>query len=134
MDVNNFNASFFTNSNYLYYQLTVTSASLLFILLISWFSEPAMVKYGSYVYAGCIIFSFLLSFLANDYWQFVLHWFLLSIAQFIFWAVLIFICGKYGRPHNGDGWIILLLPGYFLPFLIFISVLVKIIKIAISKF
>ncbi|SHG65743.1 hypothetical protein [Flavobacterium defluvii] len=124
----------FTNDNYLYYQLMFTCILFLLLFFISGFSESFVIKYGSYVFAANIILRFLISFFTNQYWQFVLHWFLLSIAQFIFWAVLIIICGKYGKPHNGDGWIILLLPGYFLPLLIFISVLVKIIKIAISKF
>lgn len=128
------NIPFFTNDNYLYYQLLFTCILFLLLFFISGFSESFIIEYGSYVFAGSIIISFLISFFIDHYWQFLLHWFLLSIVQFLFWAVLIFICVHYGKPHNGDGWIILLLPGYFLPFLIFVSVLIKVLKIIIRKF
>ncbi|PJJ08626.1 hypothetical protein CLU83_1912 [Flavobacterium sp. 1] len=132
--MNNFKTAFFTNDYYVYYQLLITCILLAVIMLISLFSKTIVISYGAYMFVGCLIINFLLSLFTDNYRYFILHWFLSSISFFTFWCVLIYICGRYGKPYNGDSGIILLLPGYFLPLLIFISVVIKLVKMVIQRF
>lgn len=134
MTLNNFDIAFFINDNYVYYQLLFACILLTLLFLITRFSEPVIIEYGIYLFIGNMGISFLLSFFTDHYWYFVLHWFLALISYFVFWSMLIFICSRYGKPYDGDRGMLLLFPGYFLPLLIFASVLVKIAKIVIHRF
>lgn len=134
MTMNNFKTTFFTNEYFVYYQLLIACILLAVIMLISFFSKTIVISYGAYMFAGCLIINFLLSLFTNNYRHFILHWFLSSISFFTFWCVLIYVCGRFGKPYNGDSGMILLLPGYFLPLLIFISIVIKLVKMVIQRF
>jgi hypothetical protein len=128
-----FEIAFFTNEYFGYYQLLILCVLLTVVMLVSLFSETIIISYGAYIFVGSLISNFMLSFFTDNYRYFILHWFLASIGFFIFWCVLIYICSRYGKPYNGDGGMIILLPAYFLPLLIFISVLLKFVKILIQR-
>jgi hypothetical protein len=134
MTLNNFDITFLINDNFVYYQLLFACILLTLLFLISSFSEPILIEYGIYLFIGSMAISFLLSFFTDHYWYFILHWFLSLIIYFVFWCMLIFICSRYGKSYDGDRGMLLLFPGYFLPLLIFASVLVKIAKIMIHRF
>lgn len=132
--MNNFNLSFFTQDYYVYYQMLFAGILLTLVLFISRLSEPVVIEYGAFIFAISMIISFIVTFFTPSYRYFMLHWFLSSLAYFFFWCILNYICGRYGKPYNGDGGMILLLPGYFLPLLMFFSLIIKIVRIVIAKF
>lgn len=120
--------------NDVYKQLLFSYILLTVIVLISRFSETVIIKSGIYLFAICLLINFMLSFLSESYWNFVLHWFLSSVCFFIYWYLSIYICECYGRPYSGDGAMIMILPVYFLPVAIFASVIIKGIAVFIQGF
>lgn len=122
--MNNIAEIVFTH-NYPYGQLLFNCVLLTVIMLIFRFSETIIIKSGIYLFALCLIINFMLSFFSDRYWYFVLHWFLSSVCFFIYWYLAVYICERYGRSYSGDGAMIMLLPIYFLPVAILISVIIK---------
>ena len=120
--------------NYVYSQLLFACVLLTVLFLVSRFSETIIIKSGIYLFAGCLIMNFILSFFSDSYWYFILHWFLSSVGFLIFWYLAIYICENFGRPYSGDGAMVMILPVYFLPFAIFGSVIIKSITIFIHRF
>ncbi len=120
--------------NYVYCQLLFNGILLTVIMLISRFSETAIIKAGIYLFAICLLINFLYSFFSEGYWYFVSHWFLSSACFFIYWYFSIYICGRYGRPYSGDGGMIMLLPVYFLPVALLGSMIIKGITVLIQSF
>lgn len=128
--MNNWTEMLFAD-NYVYSQLLFACVLLTAMLLISRFSETVIIKSGIYLFALCLIINFMLSFLSESYWYFILHWFLSSVCFFIYWFLTIYICERYGRPYSGDGAMIMILPVYFLPVAIFGSMIIKSITVLI---
>lgn len=120
--------------NYVYNQLLIAFVLLTVIVLATRFSETAVIKSGIFLFAGCLTINFTLSFFSENYGYFVLHWFSSSIAFFIFWYLTIYICEHFGRSYSGDGAMIMLLPVYFLPLAIFVSVLIKSVLMLVQRF
>ena len=120
--------------NYVYKQLLFSCILLTVIAFIARLSETAIIKSGIYFFAVSLLINFMVSFFSENYWYFVLHWFLSSVCFFIYWYLSIYICERYGRPYSGDGAMIMLLPVYFLPVAILGSVLIKNIGVLIQGF
>lgn len=118
----------------IYSQLLFVCVFLTVIVLISRLSETVIIKSGIYLFAICLLINFLHSFFSERYWYFVLHWFLSSVCFFIYWYLAIYTCENYGRPYSGDGAMIMILPVYFLPVAILISVIIKSVIVLIHRF
>lgn len=128
-----FETTFFTNEYFVYYQFLILCVLLTGIMFVSMFSETIIINYGAYIFVIGLIINFIVSFFADNYRYFILHWFLASICLFIFWSVLIYICSRYDKSYSGDSGMILLLPFYLLPLVIFISILLKFAKMLIQR-
>lgn len=120
--------------NYVYKQLLFSCILLTVIALIVRFSETVIIKSGIYFFAVSLLINFMFSFFSENYWYFVLHWFLSSVCFFIYWYLAIYACENYGRPYSGDGAMIMILPVYFLPVAILVSVIIKSVIVLIHRF
>lgn len=115
----------FSDNFYVYYQMLFTCVLIIVIALISRFSETKIITSGIYLFAGCMTINVVISLLSQNYWFFVLHWFLASLSFFIFWYLVIYICEEYGQPYSGDGGMVMVMPVCFLFFGILSSLLIK---------
>ncbi len=117
--------SFLFDDLYVYYQIAFGCFLLTVIVLFSKFSESIVIKSGIILFSIGLVISFLLSFYTDRYWFFILHWILSSIAFFLFWYLSIYICEEYGNPYSGEGAMIIVLPVYFLFFMIISSMVMN---------
>ena len=110
----------------IYWRLLFVCSVLIIILLIFKFSEKKVIKWGLYLFTGCLAVNFLFSFYTNTYWTYMLNWFLSTICFLLFWYLTIYLAGQYGRPYSGDGAMIILLPLlYLMPTALFGALLLK---------
>lgn len=123
--MNDFNLAVFTGIYSPYFQLLFLVVVLTGVFLISRMSETTVIAWGIYLFFGWMAINFLLTFFANSYWYFLLHWFLSALGFLAFWYLCIYLSEKFGRPYTGDGAMVMLLPVYFVPVFLLVSIGIK---------
>lgn len=98
-----------------YIQLTFVCIILTGITAYYRFSEEHAIGAGIYISFIWLLASMLVALLMDHYWIYLMHWLLATIIFFAFYALLIFLSGKYGNPYMGDGGMVMMLPIYFTP-------------------
>ncbi len=127
MTINDFNLTMFISNYSPYYQLMLTCILLTGVMVFSRFSENTMIGSGIYVFSGWMFVCFVLSFFAEAYWYYLLHWFLSALVFFAYWFLSIYLCGRFGSPYMGDGGMVMIIPIYLLPVVLAASLGIKVI-------
>ena len=106
-------------------QLLLAVIILLSAACFSRFSEGTVIKTGLNICLFWLLFILVKYCIVDSYWLFLLRWLLSMLAFFVFYYSLIFLCGKYGRPYNGEGGVLMLVPLYLFGFSFIIALTIK---------
>ncbi len=117
-----------------YYLMAVVCFLITILTLLSRLSETVVIKSGIYSMGSWLFVVFMGSFWTEFYGYYMLHWLLAAVVGFVYWFLVVYLCGRFGNPYMGDGAMVLLLPVYLLPVAMVVSVVVKGMMVVAGNF
>lgn len=97
-------------------QLSIAVLLLLAVVVYKQLSEGAAIETGLYICYFWIPLCAILALFMADFWPYMMHWLLSTLAFFVIYCLAIYLCGKFGQPYMGDGGMVMLLPVYLFGF------------------
>src|SRR5690606_35223105 len=80
-------------------QLCIAAVLLLVLVFCKGFSGGAAIETGLHICYFWIPLCAVLSLFVADFWLYILHWVVCTLAFFIIYFLTIYLCEKYGRSY-----------------------------------